>query len=146
VDRNRILARDDHTCLWCETRFDSGNLDVHHLVPRQLDGPDDDWNLSTLCRHHHLLMNVAAHPSLTQLEQWWEAGEANLALGECFAWGLAARSRTETEMPQHVQDAITEAFHRMCSPLPDRYWDGDDWSLADILGALGNPLMSVAAA
>jgi hypothetical protein len=138
VDRNRILERDAYTCLWCEAQHPKGNLDIHHLVPRQLDGPDVDWNVTTMCRHHHLLMNVAQW--LCRWPQWWEAGEANLALGECFAWGLRARSKTETEMPQHVQDAITAAFHRMTSPLPDRFYE-EDWSLADLHAVLDMPLM-----
>ena len=138
--RERILARDGHTCRWCGEQHLSGNLDVHHLVPRVLDGPDCDWNLTAMCRHHHLLMNVAQQ--LCWFKEWWQAGEANLALGECFAWGLANCSKTETEIPQHVQDAITHAFHRKGSNLPDRYWDGGDWSLADLHATVGAPLMS----
>ncbi len=143
-NRNRILARDDYTCLWCGERHLSGNLDIHHLVPRQLDGPGWDWNLAVMCRHHHLLMTVAQQ--LSRFESWWTSGEANLALGECFAWGLATSSKTETEMPQHVQDAITEAFRRMTSPLPDRYWDHGDWNLADLVAILGSPVMFAGAA
>jgi hypothetical protein len=143
-NRKRILARDHYTCLWCGERHHAGNLDIHHLVPRQLDGPDRDWNLAVICRHHHLLMNVAQQ--LSRFERWWKAGEANLALGECFAWGLAASSKNETEMPQHVRDAITEAFRRMNSPLPDRCWDDGDWTLADLVATLGSPVMFAGAA
>jgi hypothetical protein len=89
-------------------------------------------------------MNVAQQ--LSRFERWWKAGEANLALGECFAWGLAASSKNETEMPQHVRDAITEAFRRMNSPLPDRCWDDGDWTLADLVATLGSPVMFAGAA
>ncbi|HEY4811380.1 MAG TPA: hypothetical protein VIH71_10025 [Solirubrobacteraceae bacterium] len=89
-------------------------------------------------------MNVAQQGS--SFESWWKAGEGNLALGECFAWGLATSSKTETKMPQHVQDAITEAFHRKISPLPDRYWDDGDWNLADLVAAFGSPVMFAGAA
>lgn len=142
--RKRILERDDYMCLWCGERHCAGNLDVHHLVPRQLYGPDHDWNLAVMCRHHHNLMTVAQQ--LSRFESWWKAGEKELALGKCFAWGLARSSRTETRMPQHVQDASTEAFRRMTSPLPDRCWDDGDWNLADLIAALGSPLMSAGAA
>ena len=145
MDRNRILERDDYTCLWCREQHHRGNLDVHHLVPRQLDGPDCDWNVVTMCRHHHLLMNVAQ--ALCRFDAWWKAGEANLALGECFAWGLRAHSKTETDMPAHVQDATTFAFRRMTSNLPDRFYEEDgEWNLADLHTALGSPLMSGGAA
>jgi hypothetical protein len=145
VNRDRILERDSYTCLWCEERYSKGNLEVHHLVPRQLDGPNRDWNVATMCCHHHLLMTVAQKGC--RWEAWWKAGEANLALGECFAYSLKARSKTETEMPQHVQDAITTAFQRMCSSLPDRFYEEDcDWDLADLHTVAGAPLMGAGAA
>ncbi len=130
--------------MWCGERHRDGNLDIHHLVPRRLDGPDCDWNLVVMCRHHHNLMTVAQQRS--RFESWWKAGEANLALGDCFAWGLATSSKAETEMPQHVQNASTEAFRRMTSPLPDRCWDDGDWNLADLVAALGSPVMFACAA
>jgi hypothetical protein len=97
-----------------------------------------------MCRHHHILLTVAQQ--LSRFDSWWKAGEANLALGECFAWGLATSSKAETEMPQHVQDVITEAFRRMISPLPDRRGDDGDWTLADLVASLGSPVMFAGAA
>jgi hypothetical protein len=111
----------------------------------KLDGPDVDWNVVTLCRHHHLLLTGAQRGC--RGEAWWNAGEAALALGKCFARGLTQRSHTETDMPEHVQDAISAAFSMMISPLPDRYYEDDcEWTLADIHIAFGAPLMSAGAA
>lgn len=59
------------------------NLEVHHVVYRSRGGPDDGWNLVTLCRFHHLrgehgdLMQVRgrAPDGLT-----WHLGRADVAV------------------------------------------------------------------
>jgi 5-methylcytosine-specific restriction endonuclease McrA len=43
--RQRILDRDGHTCQQCGGEGNS----VDHIVPRSLNGSDEDWNLQTLC-------------------------------------------------------------------------------------------------
>ena len=51
--RARILARDGG----CSGRFLGGAcsavLDVHHIVPRELGGTDEDSNLMVVCHSHH---------------------------------------------------------------------------------------------
>lgn len=51
--RARILARDGG----CSGRFLGGEcsavLDVHHIVPRDLGGTDEDDNLMVVCHSHH---------------------------------------------------------------------------------------------
>jgi 5-methylcytosine-specific restriction endonuclease McrA len=64
--RARVLKRDDYTCFWCAEKFLEGNLDVHHHVRTSMGGPDDDWNLVTVCRHHHLRLNVCAWDDLPE--------------------------------------------------------------------------------
>jgi len=43
--RKRILQRDGYTCQHCGGEANS----VDHIVPRSLNGGDDDWNLQSLC-------------------------------------------------------------------------------------------------
>jgi 5-methylcytosine-specific restriction endonuclease McrA len=43
--RSRILQRDGYTCQHCGSEANS----VDHIVPRSLNGTDEDWNLQSLC-------------------------------------------------------------------------------------------------
>ena len=43
--RQRILDRDGHTCQVCGMNGNS----VDHIIPRNLGGSDEEWNLQTLC-------------------------------------------------------------------------------------------------
>ena len=43
--RQRILQRDGYTCQTCGGEANS----VDHIVPRSMNGGDDDWNLQSLC-------------------------------------------------------------------------------------------------
>jgi len=42
--RQRILQRDGYTCQHCGGEANS----VDHIVPRTLNGTDDEWNLQSL--------------------------------------------------------------------------------------------------
>lgn len=48
--RRRVLDRDGRRCRFCNTKE---NLHLHHIVYRSQGGPDEDWNLITLCLEHH---------------------------------------------------------------------------------------------
>ncbi|MEX1288699.1 MAG: HNH endonuclease signature motif containing protein, partial [Acidimicrobiia bacterium] len=55
--RRRILYRDQHRCTidGCVSR---SRLEVHHVIPRARGGPNEDWNLTTLCWfHHHVVVH-----------------------------------------------------------------------------------------
>ncbi len=65
--RCRILLRDDFTCQYsvgegiCGFQPEDGDLSklhVHHKTPVEKGGPDEDWNLITICEEHHR----AIHP------------------------------------------------------------------------------------
>jgi 5-methylcytosine-specific restriction endonuclease McrA len=45
-----ILARDHWKCRSCGSR---SSLHVHHIVLRSQQGPDEKWNLITLCNSCH---------------------------------------------------------------------------------------------
>ena len=58
--RQIVLARDNHRCVSCGELCQRGEADVHHLIPRDLGGPDEPSNLVTLCDGCH----GAHHPNL----------------------------------------------------------------------------------
>lgn len=45
-----IFNRDTFRCRYCNYR---NNLHVHHIVFRSEQGPDETWNLVTLCNDCH---------------------------------------------------------------------------------------------
>lgn len=77
----KVLARDGWRCRHCKFR---SNLHVHHIVFRSELGPDESWNLVTLCNachdsvhSYHLIIDETlpgkgadAQLSFTRLEGW----------------------------------------------------------------------------
>ena len=63
-----IFERDDFKCRSCYYR---NGLSVHHIVYRSQGGPDEDWNLVTLCTSCHNGIHVDMQdgvPGLTILQ------------------------------------------------------------------------------
>ena len=51
----RIRNGDNRVCQSCDKKWKRGmrTFHVHHILPRRLGGPDEDWNLITLCPSCH---------------------------------------------------------------------------------------------
>ena len=75
----KILRRDGWRCRNCEYR---NNLHVHHCIYRSQGGPDESWNLLTLCAQCHDAVHVIVRngehalelkrpPNPTQEDEWW---------------------------------------------------------------------------
>lgn len=45
---------DKHRCRYWGCS--SGNIEVHHIIPRSQGGPDKIWNLICLCPEHHRMI------------------------------------------------------------------------------------------
>lgn len=52
---DKIRKLDGYKCrIWgCGS---PNSLETHHIIPRGTQGPDEPWNLITLCEHHHSLI------------------------------------------------------------------------------------------
>jgi 5-methylcytosine-specific restriction endonuclease McrA len=57
--RNRILQRDNYTCNMCDEPYPETYLEVDHITPMSLDGPDTDVNKQTLCLPCHLKKTIS---------------------------------------------------------------------------------------
>lgn len=69
---NHVLNRDGWRCRYqgCGVR---ANLHVHHLWFRSQQGPDEDWNLITLCNVCHVALHAGDLVILDfgeQVEPW----------------------------------------------------------------------------
>jgi hypothetical protein len=54
--REYVLARDSHTCQWCQGKSKDSILNVHHIESRKTGGDSPD-NLITLCETCHALIH-----------------------------------------------------------------------------------------
>jgi len=50
--RKVILKRDSYCCQRCGQT--EGSMHIDHVVPKRLNGSDDEWNLITLCQFCNL--------------------------------------------------------------------------------------------
>lgn len=50
--KKNVYYRDFHQCRKCKARK---NLQLHHVLPRRLNGPDEEFNLVTLCQLCHTM-------------------------------------------------------------------------------------------
>jgi len=70
-ERERILERDNYTCLVPHCNTPHFKLQVHHLVWREFGGSNNPENLATLCLYHHLDM----HPGLRETFDAYRRGD-----------------------------------------------------------------------
>lgn len=56
-----VRDRDHHRCRLCGS---TQLLEVHHILYRSHGGPDEAWNLVTLCKQHHMQAHGTAQPRL----------------------------------------------------------------------------------
>ena len=66
--RRRILRRDQYVCQMCREGFHEKDLEVDHIVPLELGGPDKDDNLQVLC--------IDCHRTKTYAEQGYEPDDS----------------------------------------------------------------------
>ena len=60
--RLRVLQRQLYMCRWIlstNTTCDAYATDVDHIIPHSQGGSDDESNLQSLCRFHHLKKSSA---------------------------------------------------------------------------------------
>lgn len=57
--RDDVLERDDHSCVSCGSE---GDLQVHHIIPRDSGGENSEDNLATLCADCHFYAHGGGRP------------------------------------------------------------------------------------
>lgn len=66
--RASVLSRDRFTCQRCAKRSASGKgLSIHHIMPRDRGGPDDLYNLITLCHKCHDTVELAGYRTIAEI-------------------------------------------------------------------------------
>lgn len=59
-----VRQQDGHSCQSCsrDKEPDENQFPVHHILPRSLGGPDEEWNLITLCPSCHRKTDAKGGP------------------------------------------------------------------------------------
>lgn len=63
----RVLQKDKKCKAWGCGVIEG--LEVHHIIPRSQGGPDEEWNLITLCHKHHNLITTRKKSDIDLLSQ-----------------------------------------------------------------------------
>ncbi len=85
--RKFVSAQQDERCFVCPFPLTLG-LHLHHLVPRDVQGPDHPLNIIGLCPNHHAVLEyIRRHVAPTEARRhpnWLERVEAALAVTAGF--------------------------------------------------------------
>ena len=77
--RTLVHLRDENCCRKCGTHYPKRGLQVHHILPQRLGGPNEYFNLMCLCNRCH----VAWHKHEAKIDAMWVAHEA---IAEYWKW------------------------------------------------------------
>ena len=80
---DNVRERDHYRCRVCGT---AQMVEVHHILFRSQGGPDEDWNLITLCKQCHMRAHGTEQPRLKRdlLHAMVEHGvSGNVRIVEC---------------------------------------------------------------
>lgn len=70
--RQICMLRDQRKCRKCQKYFNGPGLQLHHVLPQRLNGPDEAFNLVSLCEKCH----VKWHRHETKQNIQWDAQRA----------------------------------------------------------------------
>lgn len=85
--RSSILKRDKYACQECGVQT---SLEVHHIIPVHLNGPDTLDNLVTLCISCHADKHPDSHPRFHAAKQLGIIRQQRAVLGNLFDRFIAA--------------------------------------------------------
>lgn len=126
----RILKRDNYRCKRCRNKFDAIRLSVHHIIPRDEGGSNEDSNLITLCVKCHDIIEAKEYRTRDEIEddlykvkifydvpprtdewyKWVYGGKQIRHVGDCAEWEAHfRRSRRGTRLRVGSAEAGREA-------------------------------------
>lgn len=98
--RSEIIHRDNYICFRCEMIAERmGDLSVHHLLPRNEGGKENEENLITLCHPCHDIVEEAGYREKAEIIGSYEGDTVNYVVQPSpDVW---KKKRTETfERPE----------------------------------------------
>lgn len=124
-----VRERDRDSCRFCG----DCQVAVHHIVYRSHGGPDEPWNLISLCRTHHdwvhrinfpkWYLHLMARTGLMAKQLFWTLQDEPLGWGDLQAQScLSCERRDEAglcELWEHDVDWDYRCDYWRCRPLPN---------------------------
>jgi len=110
--REYVLHRDNHTCQYCKGKSKDSDLNVHHLVSRQIGG-DRPTNLITLCKTCH----DKHHKGEIKLKVKNPSGFKAETFMSTVRWKLVNQLRETGHIVTHTYGYITK-YNRINQRLP----------------------------
>lgn len=104
--RDECIQRDGRCCRKCDAYFPKKGLQLHHVIPQRLHGPDEHFNLVCLCGGCH----QAWHTHETKIGATWDPKKAK---EEFFRWirsedPLGESRDLEESLQQHLEDQLRD--------------------------------------
>lgn len=91
-----VVQRDDGICSICGSTW---SPEIHHIIYRSHGGPDEAWNLITLCKSHH--QEVHRYPK--RYPKWIFHGAIQHGM---TAHGYAQAVQTAKALPWRYKEAL----------------------------------------
>lgn len=91
-----VVERDDQICSICGTGW---SPEIHHIIFRSQGGPDEAWNLITLCKVHH----QEVHRNPDRWPRWLLHGSIQHGM---TAHGYAQVLHTATKLPWRYKEPV----------------------------------------
>lgn len=125
--RKSIYRRDGYACALCGR---ADGLQIHHVVHRSQGGPDEPWNLITLCPMCHQLAH-GERPIYVGYEYLrdfgWTPEEIRQNIIEYLTDLYADQFKLWTEEgPIHYRDVRKKIFNADRTPAPESEPEADD--------------------
>lgn len=119
--RYEILRRDNHTCRYCGSSAPDVALQVDHVVPKSLGGPDDPTNLVTSCEPCNT-GKTSSSPDVPLVEDVKE---------DALRWSNAMQKAAELERnrAEELQDQV-----ELIGMYFRKAWQPEEYLLCDEIG------------
>lgn len=115
--RKAVYSRDENTCVCCDEWLPRGELQLHHILPLRLNGPDQPFNLVVLCHGCH----TEWHKHESAMDVMWDPTEA---VREFYRWLVRNDDHGDELALEHREDTMAyydNLLEKLIRQIPHSY-------------------------